>query len=56
MAVKTLTTILDQHCIPYKIQGNRILADSMEAGVPLFCRTLDITDYNRDQLLAWLGY
>ena len=56
MATKTLTNILDQHCIPYKIQDNRILADSMEAGAPLFGSTLDITDYNRDQLLAWLGY
>jgi hypothetical protein len=56
MSTNVLTAILDRHGVPYMIQDNRILADSMEAGVPLFADTIDVTNYNRGQLLAWLGY
>lgn len=53
MSIKAITTILDRHCIPYMIQNNRIMVDSMEAFTTAY---LDITDYNRAQLMAWLGY
>ena len=56
MTIKTITAILKQHSIPYMIQNNRVLADSMQAFTPLFSETVDVTDYNRDQLYSWLGY
>lgn len=56
MSIKTITTILDQHGIPYMIQNNQVLADSMEAFTPLFSNTINVTNYTRAQLMQWLGY
>ena len=56
MSTKTITAILDRYCVPYLIQNGRVLADSMEAFKPLFSDVIDVTNYNRDQLYAWLGY
>lgn len=56
MTIKTITAILDRHSIPYLIQDNRVLADSMIAFTPLFSETVDVTNYSRDQLYSWLGY
>lgn len=56
MSIKTIARILNQHGIQYLIQDGRILADAMEAFKPAFSETVDITDFNRDQLYSWLGY
>ena len=56
MTEKQITKILDQHSVPYIIQGGRVLADSMEAFTPLFSKTVDVTNYTRFQLYSWLGY
>jgi hypothetical protein len=56
MSINTITRILDQHGIPYMIQNNQVLADSMVAFTPLFSETINVTNYTRAQLLEWLGY
>ena len=56
MTEKQITTTLRQHSVPYMIQNGRILADSMEAGTALFQATVDVTNYTKGQLYAWLGY
>lgn len=48
--------ILKQHSISFKIENDRILADSMIAGKEIFDETIDITDYTKNQLYTWLGY
>ena len=56
MSVNTITKILDEHGVPYMIQGGRVLADSMLAFTPLFSETVDVTNYTKNQLYSWLGY
>lgn len=56
MTIKTITAILDQHSVPYLIQGGRVLADSMIAFTPLFSEVVDVTNYTLNQLKSWLGY
>lgn len=56
MSIKTIAAILDQHGVPYLIQGGRVLADSMIAFTPLFSEAVDVTNYTKDQLYSWLGY
>ena len=56
MTEKHITRILDQHSVPYMISDGRILADSMIAFTELFEETVDVTEYTKGQLYAWLGY
>ena len=56
MSIKTIAAILERHNVPYLIQDNRVLADSMIAFSPLFSEVIDVTSYSRDQLYSWLGY
>ena len=56
MEITKIARILEQHCIPYFVKGNRIYADSMRAFSELFEETVDLTDYTCSQIYAWLGY
>lgn len=56
MTEKQITTILKLHSVPYMIMDGRIYADSMEAFTELFSKTVDVTNYTKGQLYAWLGY
>ena len=56
MTIETITNILKRHYIPYQIKNGRVLADSMIAFTPLFSETVDLTNYTKNQLYAWLGY
>lgn len=56
MDIKTIAAILSRHSVPFKIENDRILADSMQANIPLFQETVDLTDYTKSQLYDWLGY
>lgn len=56
MSIKKIAAILEDHGIPYKIEGDRIIADSMIAFTPLFSETVDVTNYTLSQLKNWLGY
>ena len=54
MKIERIAKILDLHSVPYYIEGGRIYADSMEAFAPV--KYIDMTDYTRSELYAWLGY
>lgn len=56
MTQKQIIRILKQHSVPYIIQNDRILADSMQAFTPLFSETVDVTSWTAKQLYSWLGY
>ena len=56
MTIAQIQTILPNHSIPFYVQNGRILADSMIAYTELFQEVVDLTDYTRQQLFAWLGY
>lgn len=56
MTIKKIAAILEAHNVPYKTENGRIYADSMIAFSPLFSETVDVTEYTKDQLYAWLGY
>lgn len=55
MKIERIAKILDLHSVPYCIEGGRIYADSMEAFAPTV-EHIDMTDYTRSELYAWLGY
>lgn len=54
--VDKIARILDAHGVPYYIAAGRIYADAMLTGAPLFAEVVDLTDYTRPELYAWLGY
>ena len=54
--IDKIARILDAHSVPYYIDAGRIYADAMLAGTPLFAEVVDLTDYTRPELYAWLGY
>ena len=54
MKIARIAKILESHSIPYRIEGGRIYADSMEAFAPT--EYIDLTDYTGAELYAWLGY
>lgn len=56
MTIAQIQTILTNHGIPFYVQCGRIFADSMLAHTELFQVVVDLTDYTRHQLFAWLGY
>lgn len=56
MSMNQIKRILDAHSVPYKEQGGRVLADSMEAFTELFEHVEDVTDWTRGRLFGWLGY
>lgn len=56
MTITKIARLLANHGVPYKIAGERILADSMIAGTGLFEITEDVTDWSLRKLLDWLGY
>lgn len=52
-----MITLLRAHHIDTRIAGGRILAaDVYTLNGSLFTDWIDITDWSRPQLLAWLGY
>lgn len=57
MANNTIIKILKAHCITYKIDNNRVIADDVytQNGVT-YTNTIDVTDYTKKQLYTWLGY
>lgn len=56
MTIEYIIKVLCQHSIPFKIEGNRIYADSMFAGTETFEQVEDVTDWTKSELYAWLGY
>lgn len=56
MTIEQIKNILSNHGVPFYVQGGRILADSMIAYTEPFQEVVDLTDYTRQQLFAWLGY
>lgn len=54
--IKAIAKILDNHSIPYYINGNGIFADSMNAFTELFSEVVNLTNYSKQELYAWLGY
>ena len=56
LSITTIAKILDNHYIPYKIVDTRIIADTMVADKAPFEETIDLTDYNKQDLHNWLGY
>lgn len=56
MKKETIKKILKLHYIPYILEGDRILADSMIGGKKLFEVTEDVTDWTKKELYDWLGY
>ena len=48
--------ILDNHSVPYYVWRDRIYADAMSAGVPVFDEVIDVTDWTIRELYEWLGY
>jgi len=55
MDITKIAHILDLHSVPYRIEGGRIYADSMIAFAPAD-ETVDMTDFTRSEIYAWLGY
>ena len=53
---KTIHRILNQHSVPNYIEGNRVLADSMEGGTAVFEKVVDLTGMTLSELKWWLGY
>ena len=56
MTITKIARLLTNHGVPYKIVGERILADSMIGGTELFEITEDVTGWSLRKLLDWLGY
>ena len=62
MRPEDLTRILDQHGIGNSCLNGRICADhwyttrESDGTVTSHCEIIDLTEYTREQLLAWLGY
>ncbi len=54
MKIQHIAKILESHSIPYRIEGDRIYADSMVGFAPT--EYVDLTDYTHTELYAWLGY
>ena len=56
LPIITIAKILDNHYVPYKVIGTRIIADTMVTDKALFEETIDLTDYSKQDLYNWLGY
>ena len=56
MKLERIAEILEKHSIPYRIEGDRIYADTMLAGTSPLEEVEDVTDYRHHQLMIWLGY
>lgn len=56
MTSEKIIKILKNHGVPYKVEDEQILADSMISGTKLFEKTENVTDWTREQLFIWLGY
>ncbi len=56
MELIQIAKILEHHNVPYKVENQRIYADSMKAFSEMFEITIDLTDCTRTQLYDWLGY
>lgn len=56
MTIEYIVKVLAQHSIPFKIECNRVYADSMLAGTETFEQVVDVTDWTKSNLYAWLGY
>ncbi len=56
MELTTIIRILNAHSVPYNVDNDRIYADSMEADTKVYEKLIDVTDWSRAQLAAWLGY
>ena len=56
LPIITIAKILDNHYVPYKVIDTRIIADTMSTDKALFEETIDLTDYNKQDLYNWLGY
>lgn len=56
MTALQIKRILDLHSVPYYEKEGRIYADSMISGKKLFDEVLDVTDWTRSRMAAWLGY
>jgi hypothetical protein len=56
MANTQIKQILNAHSVPFYEKAGGIYADSMIGGTALFEETINVTNWNRAQLLSWLGY
>lgn len=56
MTIEYITKVLTQHSIPFQIECNRVYADSMLGGTKIFEQVMDVTDWTKSKLYAWLGY
>lgn len=51
MALHTIKRILSDHNILYMIWNDRVIADDMDT-----INMIDVTEYTKAELFAWLGY
>lgn len=56
MTIEQIAKILTDHHVPYRIDGDRISADTMRVGFGILEEVEDVTGYRYHQLLDWLGY
>ena len=56
MSNQQIAKILELHSANYYIENGRIFADVPYAHSLLWDHVEDLTDYTRNQLMAWLGY
>ena len=56
MRNQLIAKILELHSANYYIENGRIFADVPYAHSLLWDHVEDLTDYTRNQLMAWLGY
>lgn len=56
MSTKAITSILNDHGVPYFWDNGNIYADSMISGTAIFEQVENVTSWSRQQLYIWLGY
>lgn len=56
MTTLQIKRILDLHGVPHYEKDGHIYADSMISGNKTFEEVLDVTNWTKSHLAAWLGY
>lgn len=56
MTIEYIAKVLTQHSIPFQIENHRVYVDCMLAGTETFEQIVDVTDWTKSELYAWLGY
>ena len=56
MSIDNKIKVLKDHGVPYKMENEKLIVDSMIAFTKTFEQTEDATNWSKNKLYGWLGH